>query len=193
MRGIVYARQRKRDVALACADTGLALDPMHRDCLNLRALVLGMKGETAAAQHTIHSSLSLDPEYALTHAHQGFLLLRQGRCADAEATFAEALRVEPTLRYAQRGHKLARAGRRSLLGPFVRYMVWLGWMSRGRRVLVMLAPVVAVYLLIKAETAWPAHVELLEALQALLMVLIWALLGTIVWVGFVLLRSPRRR
>ena len=61
------------------ADRGLALDPEHANCLNLRAMALVQLGRKDEAARTLGSALADDPENALTHANQGWAYLHQGR------------------------------------------------------------------------------------------------------------------
>jgi Tfp pilus assembly protein PilF len=123
--------RRDWNAALEAANRGLALDPEHNTCLNLRAMALVQLGRKAEAAKTLGTALADDPDNALTHANQGWALLHQGDHARALEHFREALRIEPELEWARIGIV------ESLKARFWIYRVMLGfflWMGRQSRV-----------------------------------------------------------
>ena len=113
--------------ALMAADQGLAIDPEHNVCTNMRALALVQLGDRAAAASTMGQALARRPDDALTHANQGWAMLHAGQPYKALEHFRESLRLDPEMEWSRAGIVEALKARNSLY----RWMLaWFLWMSR---------------------------------------------------------------
>ena len=134
----VHIRQRRWQDALKTAERGLALDPEHQACSNLRALALTSMGQTAAATAVVHQALASDPDDAYAHANRGWLLLRESRVDEALESFRSALRLDPTMDWARMGIIEAMKARSGLYRLILRYSMWVGSLStRAQWLLIM--------------------------------------------------------
>ncbi len=127
MLGNVYMVQRRWTAALDEADEGLRLDAEHVGCANLRAMALVKLGRKDEAERVMHGVLARDPEDAFSHANQGWTALNQNEPKKALEHFREALRLEPTLEYAQAGMVEALKARYLIYRLMLR---WFLFMSR---------------------------------------------------------------
>jgi tetratricopeptide (TPR) repeat protein len=123
----VYMAQRRWTAALEQADEGLRLDAEHIGCANLRAMALVKLGRKTEADKVIKDVLSRDPEDAFSHANQGWTALHQSDPRKALEHFREALRLDPTLEYAQYGMVEALKARYLVYRLMLR---WFLFMSR---------------------------------------------------------------
>lgn len=136
--------------ALDAANQGLCCQPEHTDCNNCRALALINLGRIRTARATLDTNLTLHPNNADTHAHQGWTLLAANHPEKAQEHFQEALRLSPAFDWARAGvveaHKaclpinrffpvarrgLARMGVLSLVGVPLSFVLayGMGWQS----------------------------------------------------------------
>ena len=109
--------------ALDSAERGLALDPEHGQCSNLRALALTRLGRADEAVSTAEAELNRDPDNGYTHAQRGWALVHQGRHKEAALAFREALRLEPGLEWARQGLIEALKARNPVYALFLRYFL----------------------------------------------------------------------
>lgn len=86
----------RASAALAAADTGLALDPNHAECMRLRAQALLMLGRKREAGEAAAEALRLAPGDAVSHVVHGQVQLAAGKTAKAKESFRAALRIRPT-------------------------------------------------------------------------------------------------
>jgi tetratricopeptide (TPR) repeat protein len=100
--GIEFER-RNWHATLEQAENGLAIDPDHVWCTNLRAMALVKLGRKQEAAATLGNALSRDPENAVSHANQGWTLLHAGDHRAAKVHFREALRLDPNQPWAKAG------------------------------------------------------------------------------------------
>ncbi len=112
---------------LEAAEQGLACDPDHIRCNNLRAIALVNLGRKAEAGQSIGATLAKNPEDPVTHANQGWTLLHQQQPLDAMKHFREALRLEPNLEWARLGIIEAMKARFFL---YRWLLAWFLWLSR---------------------------------------------------------------
>ena len=112
------------------AERGLAIDPEHNVCTNLRAMALVQLGRKDEAAETLGSALANDPENALTHANQGWALLHQGDHQRALEHFREALRIDPELEWAQAGIVEALKAQYLIYRLMLRFFLWMGRQSQ---------------------------------------------------------------
>ncbi len=127
----VELARRDWSAALASAEVGLALDPEHLLCTNLRALALVQLGRKEEASHALGSALANAPEDALTHCNTGWALLHQGDHRGALEHFREALRLDPELEWARAGIVEALKAHYLIYRLMLRFFLW---MSRQTRV-----------------------------------------------------------
>jgi tetratricopeptide (TPR) repeat protein len=111
--------------ALEAAEEGLAVDPEHVGCTNLRAMALTKLGRREQAGATIDAALARDPESAITHANQGWTLLERGEPKRAMEHFREALRLQPDLEWARVGIVEAMKARNIIYRWLLGYFLWM--------------------------------------------------------------------
>lgn len=134
----IELRAEDRKAALDWAQRGLALDPEHDQCSNLRALVLTQSGRADDAHEQITESLRRDPENALTHANRGWALLHQNRPKEALVHFREALRIDPGHEFAKAGLVEALKARNPIYRLLLGYFLWMARLSPRTRTAVIL-------------------------------------------------------
>lgn len=111
------------DETVTSAESGLAIDARHLDCLLWRALAQEQLSEPGAADLGFRQLLRLAPNSSLAHAHRGKQLLRRGESRPAAAHLVAALRLAP--------------GQNAELVPLLRQarreLHWPGWMVQRRQ------------------------------------------------------------
>lgn len=125
----IRLEQRDWQAALTAAEHGIDINPEHTGCANLRAMALVKLGRKAEAGETIHATLALDPENALTHANQGWAYLHQSNPKEALEHFQAALRIDPELDWARGGMIEALKARYALYRWMLRYFLWMSRLS----------------------------------------------------------------
>jgi tetratricopeptide (TPR) repeat protein len=95
--------KRRWREALEAADRGLAIDPEHNLCTNMRAQALIKLGDRASAAATMGEALTRRPDDALTHANQGWAMLHAGDPHKALEHFRESLRLDPAMEWSRQG------------------------------------------------------------------------------------------
>jgi len=121
----IEAERYRWSEALTAAEQGLACDPDHIGCNNLRAIALVNLGRKAEAGQSIDATLSKNPEDAVTHANQGWTLLHRQQPLEAMKHFREALRLEPNLEWARQGIIEAMKARFFLYRWLLGLLLWL--------------------------------------------------------------------
>jgi len=134
----VEANRYRWQEALAAAEQGLACDPDHIGCNNLRAMALVNLGRKAEAGQSIDVTLSKNPEDAVTHANQGWTLLHQKKPQEAMQHFREALRLEPNLEWARLGIIEAMKARFFLYRWLLTFFLWMSRFSPKVQLALML-------------------------------------------------------
>ncbi len=122
----VYLGRKKWTEALQFADEGLALDPSHVNCLNVRTTALTKLNRKAEAAQTIEDVLEQDPENPYSHANVGWTKLEHGDHKGAQVHFAEALRLDPTLEHARYGMLEALKAGNFIYRGFLAFYFWMG-------------------------------------------------------------------
>jgi tetratricopeptide (TPR) repeat protein len=125
----IKLEQREWAAALEAAEYGIEINPEHTGCANLRAMALVKLGRKAEAGATIHATLALDPENALTHANQGWAYLHQSKPKEALEHFKAALRIDPELEWARDGMIEALKSRYLIYRWMLRYFLWMARLS----------------------------------------------------------------
>jgi hypothetical protein len=129
LRGAMSADEHHWQEGLNDADAGLALDPEHEGCLNLKARCLVKLGRDSHAGVTLESALQRNPDNAHTHANQGWRLLEAGEHKRALEHFREALRLDPELDWARAGIVEAMKARHFIYRIFFKYLSWMSRMT----------------------------------------------------------------
>ncbi len=124
--GDIELGRRRWAATLEAAERGLALNPEHSHCINLRAIAQTQLGRKDEAAETLGSALARDPENALTQANQGWALLHRGDHARALEHFREALRIDPELEWARVGIIEAMKARYLVYRLLLRFSLWIG-------------------------------------------------------------------
>ena len=127
--GAIQFERRRWSAALSLAEQGLAVDPEHAGCVNLRAMALVQLGRKGEAGQAIGAALARDPDNAVTHANQGWALLHQGDHQKVLEHFREALRLEPELEWARAGIVEALKARNVVYRWMLRYFLWMSRLS----------------------------------------------------------------
>lgn len=99
----IYLSRKEWEDTLRYANEGLAIDPGHLGCLNMRTMSLTKLNRKQEAIQTIEDVLQQDPDNAYSHTNVGWAKLEQGDHKSAKVHFAEALRLEPSLEHARSG------------------------------------------------------------------------------------------
>jgi hypothetical protein len=118
---------------LAASETGLAIDPEHVRCNNLRAMALVKLGRKAEAGQTLDAALAREPENAFTHANRGWALLESGEQNTALDHFREALTFDPTMEWSRAGIVESLKSRNFVYRWLLRYFLWIAKLSPRAR------------------------------------------------------------
>ncbi len=172
----VELARRDWSAALAAAEVGLALDPEHLLCTNLRALALVQLGRKEEASHALGSALANAPEDALTHCNTGWTLLHQGDHRGALEHFREALRLDPELEWARAGIVEALKAHYLIYRLMLRFFLWMSRQTRVAQWVVILGFIFGRKILADLADARPGlapFIEPLLALTFLFMLLTW--------------------
>ena len=129
---IRFAQRRWQD-SLDAAEQGLQIDPEDSSCTNVRAMALVKLGRKSDAGDAIQSALARQPEDPVTHANQGWTLIEQGQHEKAMEHFREALRIDPTLEWAQQGIVEALKARYFIYRWMLGYFLWMMKLSGQAR------------------------------------------------------------
>jgi tetratricopeptide (TPR) repeat protein len=111
--------------ALKAAEQGLQFDAEHIGCNNLRAMSLIKLGRREEAGATIDSTLSRNPDNAVTHANQGWAYLEQNNPEKALYHFKESLRLDPENEWAREGIVTALKAKHFIYSLMLRYFLWM--------------------------------------------------------------------
>jgi tetratricopeptide (TPR) repeat protein len=111
--------------AAELAEQGLAIDPEHIACANIRAMALTNLGRRDDAGATTAAALSRDPNDATSHANMGWTQLHAGEPRRALEHFREALRLEPGSEWARQGIVEAFKARNILYRVMLAYFLWM--------------------------------------------------------------------
>jgi tetratricopeptide (TPR) repeat protein len=136
--GNIYMAQRRWTAALDQADEGLRLDAEHTGSSNLRATSLVKLGRKDEADRVMVGVLARNPEDAFSQANQGWTALNQSDPKKALEHFREALRLDPTLEYAQAGMVEALKARYLVYRLMLRWFLWMGRQGRTYQWLIII-------------------------------------------------------
>lgn len=125
----LHFQARNWEETLKSAEQGLIFDPEHDLCTNLRAQALIKLGRRNESGQTVGAALARDPQSAITHANQGWILLESGDHVQAMDHFREALRLDPTLGWARAGIVEALKARNIIYRLMLQYFFWMNRLS----------------------------------------------------------------
>ena len=161
----VRARSRlvrgRHGEALEDVEQALARAPEQASLHALRASILTQLGRRQDADGSAAAALSHDPDSASAHATLGWQLLAEGDTDAALAELREALRIEPTNRWARLGLIESLKARNPVYARILRVMFW---MSRGSRRWMMLAVLIPAIALVSGLGASDAPAALVIVL-----------------------------
>ena len=169
----VEANRYRWQEALVAAEQGLACDPDHIGCNNLRAMALVKLGRKAEAGQSIDVTLSKNPEDAVTHANQGWTLLEKQKPQEAMTHFREALRLEPNLEWARQGIIEAMKARFFLYRWLLTFFLWMSRFSPKVQLALMLGLIFGRSLLANVLQAVPVLAPLEAPLTIGYVLFVW--------------------
>jgi tetratricopeptide (TPR) repeat protein len=114
----IMIAQEQWGEAMKSAEIGLQYDPTNLECLNTRALALLRLGRKGEALDVITDAHGHDPEDALAFTCEGWLYLGRADFKKAISKFQEALRLNPTSKWAREG-----------LLSAAKQMLWVYWLQ----------------------------------------------------------------
>lgn len=162
----IHIDRRNWPAALETAERGLSLDPEHVGCANLRAMALIKLGRKQESDLALGAALARDPENAVTHANQGWILLEAGDHQRAMEHFRQALRLEPTMDWARSGIVAAMKARNIVYRYMLQYFFWISRLDRRVQWGVIFGGFVAFRLMRSLAQAAPAIAPLAWVLIA---------------------------
>jgi tetratricopeptide (TPR) repeat protein len=124
--------QRNWRAALDWADRGLALDPEHAHCLQLRTMALNHLADSDEAESAALHAVSLDPDSDFAHTALGWTHLRNGNYAGADLAFREALRLNPNNDGAREGLAEVLKAKFWPYRLWHKYAFWVASLTKGR-------------------------------------------------------------
>jgi tetratricopeptide (TPR) repeat protein len=152
---LALLQQRKWQEGCDAATMGLAHDPEHGGCIHLRTIALTWLGRQAEAAASVNSSLARDPDDAMAHANKGWALLHERKWNDALPHFRDALRIDPTCDYAQRGIVEALKARNSIYRWILAYFMYLTRLGDRARWRVFIGGLVAYFVAGRIADSYP--------------------------------------
>ncbi len=124
MAASIYHHQDNLDQMLAFADKGLALNPEHQTCWNMRVLALLISGQMQTAETEVVRLLELYPDEAFSHAARGWVAIYRGKPAHSLEAFKTALQINPNSEWARAGLMEAIKAQNVLYRQMLRYSLW---------------------------------------------------------------------
>lgn len=120
----IHGRRKRWSDMLAAAEEGLAVEVDDDACINARAQALTQLGRSDEAAAALQGQLNADPDDAGTHANLGWTQLRQGDHRSAQASFREALRIDPSLDWARSGLAESLKANHWFYKPVLKFALW---------------------------------------------------------------------
>lgn len=108
------------DTALDAAQKGLAIDPHHKTCMQVRTEALKFIGNKQQVKQSVDDLLSEHPDSGGSHFDAGKLCLSNGSFSEAANHFLTALQRNPTNRQAKKAYVTALRGEVSYLNILYR-------------------------------------------------------------------------
>jgi tetratricopeptide (TPR) repeat protein len=148
----IYQKQGKTAQMLAFADKGLALDPEHQTCWNMRVLALLIAERMQDAETEVVRLLQLYPDHAFSHSARGWVAIYRGKIAHSLEAFKSALQIDPNSEWARSGMMEALKAQNILYRGMLRYNLWQSRFRQSKpgvfwALWLMLPPVRSLYIL----------------------------------------------
>ncbi len=194
LRGIIAHDAQDFEGAMQMADQGLALDPGHIECLQLRVLVLIATRRQEEAGAALDQLFSRDPDGADTHSLRGWWHLLRHRPGQALPYFREALRLDPGDAIAREGLLASMKGRIPLLGWLLQLVIALSRIPYAARRLILLVVFLIGWFFYRSRAEDPSSVPFFEPylLVHAVYILLFAQLDMLLNLVLLLSRDGRR-
>lgn len=152
----IELNDRKWQAALDASLSGLSIDAENELCSNIRSIALERLGRSNEALQSARETLSRSPESSLSHVSFGWAALNSGNYKQAQESFREALRLDPTSEPARDGMIYA-LNNRSFIFRFVyRFYAWIGRFAGKYQFAMIFGAWVVIQILSKLDDANPA-------------------------------------
>ena len=125
--------EEKWQESLDAAEKGLEQDAENVSLVNIRAQALVKLNRKAEAASTIDYALNRAPDDSYSHANRGWVAIEQNRFKDAQLSFKEALRLNPTNEFARSGLKEAIKGENIFYRGILKYFLWMAKLNEQNR------------------------------------------------------------
>jgi tetratricopeptide (TPR) repeat protein len=169
-------QQDKWQATLDSALEGLKYDPENEACGHLQTMALTKLGRQREAVASVDQLLSRAPDDAMAHTNKGWALLHQGKPREALEHFREALRIDPSYRYAQSGIVEALKARNPLYRWILAYFLWMSRLSSQARWAVLIGGYVGIQALQKfgdADPTWAPWIQPVVIIYIVFVLLTW--------------------
>nr|WP_266363735.1 tetratricopeptide repeat protein [Tellurirhabdus rosea] len=166
---LIHYQEKDFSDALHHAEQGLQLDPSQEVCLNIRNLCLAKLGRSDELPVSIEETLAEDPGSAFSHASAGWALLEKGDHRKAREHFAEALRLEPGMTWAEAGMLEALKAKNPLFRIFLKYYFWMANLKGQQQWAVIIGSFVGIRFLNSLDSS----VLAIELAQVAVMLFVW--------------------
>lgn len=180
-------QSRRYAEALQTAEQGLSVDPEHGSCTNLRSLALERLGRSGDAIDAANAQLSRHPDDPTAHAAVAYAHLNRGEYHQAQISFREALRLDPTNEFARMGMIEAINSSNLLYRTLHRYFVWIGRLDQRMAFALM----IGFWLLIQNVGRIAAAIPFLEAYTTTI-VMVYVLFALSTWIASPLMNTALR-
>ncbi len=162
--GTIDLYEEDWNAALQHAEQGLEIDAEHVDLINLRAQALIQLNRKDEASATLDYALHKAPENAFSHTNKGWVAVENDQYDDAIEHFKEALRLDPTFKFARTGLKEAIKGKNYLYRGVLKYFLWMSKQTSNNQWAIVIGAYVIYRLLLAALDSYPALAPLLYPL-----------------------------
>ena len=151
----LFIQQNKWQPALESATKGLEFDPEDESCLTTQSLALERLGRTTDALTQARQAVTNDPNSGYAHAMVGWALLHKHQHKEAQESFREALRLEPTNDFARSGMMEALKSNYLMFRLVFSFYSWLSRLARGAQWAIILGLFFGVRMLRSLARTYP--------------------------------------
>ena len=166
--------ERRWELALYNIEKGLEFEPNNDALINLRAMFLVKLNRTAEAGDTVDSALHQNPQNAYAHANKGWVKMEQGKYQEAQESFLEALRLDPSNEHAKDGLKESIKAKNLFYRVILRYFLWVNKLSSGNQWLVIIGAYVAFRIVRGVAESRPELQPLLTPIIVLYLIFVYS-------------------
>ncbi len=154
--GSILAQQERWGQALDAASRGMEIDPDHEGCAAIRSLALERLGRAQDAVADAEAAVARNPDSAEAHAMRGWTHMQNGNHRQAQDSFREALRLDPTYEFARTGMIQALNNDRLLFRLVYRFYSFVGRMGKSAQWAIILGLFFGMRLLRTLANQYPA-------------------------------------